>query len=259
MNAMLTVMLLAAVQAVEPLTPAQQTQLDTATDHSRQFDEGALYPLLHNALKWDKGDEAGATIPDYAQIMKAPPRHRGRLFLIEGLFAGVPRGGTLKVQRLTRPGPWDDKLEQWVIVVDPAKDEVAVVYLVDPPPPPSAATKVRLVGRFYKVLQDFDRSKPPKPTDYLLFVGNSATVLEATGNKGWTLGATPLLGVLVITAGAWFFLRRMLHAKSLTSRRLKQPQNQTTEPKPDGEAAPELPKDPADALRILEHQEQEDD
>ena len=35
-------------------------------------------------------------------------------------------------------------MQQWVVVVDPVEDEVAVVYLVNPPPRPAAGTPVRV-------------------------------------------------------------------------------------------------------------------
>ena len=192
-------MLIVAVQATVPLTQPQRVQLDSATDFSSRFDEAALYPLLQNALAWEAGNEAGAVVPDYAAILKAPADHRGTLFLIEGLFAGTPRGGTLSVTPLSRGGAWDDRLQQWVVVVDPVKDDVAVVYLVDPPPAPSAGAEVRLVARFYKVLADQDRHG--RPTDYLTFVGKSAAVQTSGTGRDTSWGVWPLLGAMLLLAG----------------------------------------------------------
>ncbi len=248
-------MLFAVVQGVPPLTPDQQAQVDTATDFVREFDEGALYPLLEDALRWPEGDEAGAMIPDYEAIMKSPGDYRGGLFLIEGLFAGTPRGGS-EVRRLTRPGPWDDQLVWWGIVVDAQRDEVVVVYLVDPPPPPAAGAKVRLVGRFFKVLEDFDRSRPPKPTNYLLFVGRSASVLggQEIGGRS-TPGITPLLGMVVVLGLGWYVVRRMLRPKpgANQARRALRGEDHD-EADLDDPVIDDLPKDPAEALDALSQQ-----
>jgi len=204
MAALILVVLGAAVSSLTPLTDAQRAQLDTAEDFTQRFDTAALYPLLHNAAQWTPGDEAGAAVPDYGQIQADPKRHRGEAFLIEGLFAGVPEGETLRIRSLSRPGPWDGKLEQWVVVVDPDSeaDEVAVVYLTDPPPHPREGTRVRMPARFYKVLDDFDRSPTPRPTQYLTFVGRGAEVLGSSlhilGGGGAVVrgAATPVLDAL---------------------------------------------------------------
>jgi len=239
-----------AVWAVVPLTPAQQTQLDTAGDFTGQFDEGALYPLLQNAWQWPDSDEAGAVIPDYAAIYLSPAEHRGQLFLIEGRFAGRSK----KIEHLTRPGPWDGKLREWVVVVDSSKDEVAVAYLTHPPVAPSAGAKVRLVARFYKVLSD--KNINGKPTDYLLFVGRSATVVEAgRGIGGSGFGAGPMVLVLAILAGGWYMLRRILRAKPLRSNQPRTFQaGIDSQEATDEEPQPELPEDPAQALDMLKHQ-----
>ena len=92
-----------------PLTQAQVGQLETATDHTRALDEPALYPLLNNAVKWQASDELGAIIPDFCEMLRSPAIYRGKVFLIEGQLAGKPR----PIQRLSRPGAWDRRLEQW--------------------------------------------------------------------------------------------------------------------------------------------------
>lgn len=247
-------------QSVVPLSPAQHVQLNSATDFTGRFDEAALYPLLHNAWEWQDQREAGAVVPDYGAMRQAPNDYRGHLCLIEGLFAGVPKGGSLKVAPLSRAGPWDDRLEQWGIVVDQEKDRVAVVYLVSPPPPPAAGTPVRLVARFYKVLADTDLRG--QPTDFLTFVGKSATVQSRARPQGspWTLG--PLWGVLLLLAAGWYVLRRSVGASPQRWRASGQgpeaapPDEATVEW--DNEAQP-LPKNPAEALASLHrvHEEEE--
>lgn len=250
-----------AVQSVPPLTEAQRVQLDTAIDSNRQFDEAALYPLLHNADTWQPGDEAGAMIPDYGAILEAPAQHRGGLFLIEGWFGGVPKRGSLEVARLTRGGPWDDRLEQWVIVTDRQKDEVAVVYLLDPPPAPGAGAKVRLAARFYKVLADFDRSTPPKPTSYLLFIGKTTQIMESGSGGTATPGGGALL-LLVLLAGGWFTFRHMLRSQQLRPRLARAAPGGIgieEDPDTDEEVDIDLPKDPAEALGALNREHDESD
>ncbi len=254
----LTAMLCAATQAVVPLNQQQQTQVDSATDFSGRFDEGALYPLLHNALGWQDRDETGAVVPDYPSLFEQPALHRGQLFLIEGLFAGVPRDGSLAVAGLTRAGPWDDKLQQWVVVVDQQRDEVAVVYLVDPPPAPPAGTDIRLVARFYKVLSDTDRQG--RPTDYLTFVGKNVVLGQITGRGGSAMGFAPLVGALLLLAGGWYVLRRTVYARPL--RRPigagRKAQGDQAAPGDEGAGVP-LPKNPADALSALNQMRDEED
>jgi len=246
-------LLWAVVSAPPPLTPPQRVQLDTASDRSSLFDEGALYPLLHNALQWEDGDEAGAAIPDYSAIREDPVKHRGELFLIEGLYAGRSKS----INNLTRPGPWDGKLKEWVIVTDVGNDQVAVVYLVDPPAPPAAKSKVRVPARFYKILKDVDQKK--RPTDFLLFIGRSATV-QTKKNTGTTPTGLPLIAMLLLLVVAWFVFRKKIRNKPHRSgfRRQHKTPNDGGTPDPDT-LTPDLPDDPADALQALEHHSHESD
>jgi len=245
-----------ALHAVPPLSDDQRVQLTTAGDFSPRFDEAALYPLLQNASLWQLGDETGAMIPDYPDLLTNPGDHRGRLFLIEGLFAGVPEGESLKIGPLTRPGPWDDKLKWWGIVVDQDRDDVVIVYLLDPPAPPRAGAKVRLVARFYKPWNDFDRQQPPQPTSYLTFVGQSVTILAGSTDASGPNPATPLIGAVVVLAVGLFVMRRALKPK------LRVPHGRQSNPNPTDQQPNEhtldmqdphlpLPDDPAQALNLL--------
>ncbi len=256
MNAVILAMLCVVIRGVAPLSEGQRVQLDTAMDFNSTFDEAGLYPLLNNALQWEKGDEAGAMIPDYKAIFESPGEHRGQLFLIEGAFAG----GSQRVRQLSRPGSWDGKLNQWVVVVDRATDEVAVVYLVDPPPAPKAGAKVRTVGRFYKVLSDTDREG--RPTNYLTFVGHGAQVEERSSGSGVGSGSAggALVLVLVILAGGWVVLRQTIRVKKVRTRlRVGATVGGDTEGGI-GEEGDEvnLPKDPVQALDVLHDRHEED-
>ena len=208
MNAAAAITLFVAL-TVTPLDDAQRAQLSTAGDFDEQFDQGALYPLLHNAATWQPGDEAGAQVPDYASIMQRPADARGGLFLIEGQFAGVPDGQTVAYGPLARPGPWDGKLQWWGVVVEqwspgvdqPAGDDdnpqAVIAYLVNPPTaaddPPRAGDRVRLVARFYKVWRDVDQNDQTR--DYLTFVGHFATLPGGSGSTAPVDRRTPVVRV----------------------------------------------------------------
>lgn len=239
----------AAITAIAPLTGPQRTQLATATDHTAQIDEAALYPLLNNALTWEPGDEAGATIPDYNALRADPAAHRGALFLIEGDFAGGPQ---IKIGPLSRRGLWDDSLEQWVIVTDRAADEVAVVYLTDPPPQPLAGTPIRVVARFYKILDDFDRSNPPKPTQYLTFIGRSVSDATTTAASTSNTSTTAPVLLVFMLAGAWYLARKKLKATRLATANLgKRSRRSSTDNAPFTTHETNVPKDPVAALSAL--------
>ena len=210
----------AAWAAVPDLTEAQRIQLGTATDRVDYFDEAALYPLLTNAVEWDpNASEAGAMVPDYEAMRTDPDKYRGQLFLIEGLFGGVPKDETSLVGPLQRPGAWDGKLQRWGIETDPQTEHVVAVLLVGAPPPPRAGMPVRLTARFYKVWQIENRNG--QPTDYLLFVGKTAHWrARAGGASGEGYGSTVLVGVLVAAAGAFLFLLRRSFRLTLTPKPL---------------------------------------
>ena len=256
MRYVLTLILVCPAWAVVPLTEAQRAQLSTATDFGPRFDEAALYPLLANAAQWTPGDEAGATIPDYAAILQTPADHRGELFLIEGDFAGRAQ----LIGPLTRSGPWDGKLQEWVLLTDRKADEVAVVYLIDPPTPvdqpPATGAKVRLPARFYKVLHD--RDQDGNPTDYLIFVGRGADVITSGSGGSTSAGSKILLLVVILMALCWFTLRKVKRQTWPSSRRTAQSSmarqapgdgnNGDQEPSGPDES---LPEDPAKALDVL--------
>lgn len=257
MSVLLLTILVAVIQGVPPLTDADRVQLDTAADFKPGIDEAALYPLLQNAAQWSASDQAGAMVPDYSAIFKSPADHRGQLFLIEGVFAGIPRAGSLKITRLTRPGPWDDRIEQWVIVTDQQQDQVAVVYLVDPPPAPRTGAKIRLAARFFKALSDTDQAG--RPTDYLTFVGKTAVVQQPPPESGTTPGASLVVILLIFLVAAWVFLRRTIANKPLkTTRRRENAKRTPTEPG-DEPVDNDLPEDPVEALSVLNERHKEDE
>ena len=250
------------VQAVAPLTDAQRAQLDTAGDYSSVLDEGALYPLLKDAAGWREGDEAGATVPDYAAIREQPAKHRGTLFLIEGAFQRAISAG-----KYARPGPWDGRAQQWVVKWGDNFEDVAVIELVTPPPPPKYGQRVRLVARFYKVWNEKDQTG--KEASFLTFVGNTAAVTSGGSAGVSDRGGEPtwwVAGGLVAAVGlGWFMMKRLKRmgsnapirpSEALRHRRQQRGDDFETHEPPNDEAPDLLPHDPADALAELSRRHQ---
>ncbi len=239
-------LLIVASAGVGPLTDAQAAQLATAQDNSPILDEAALYPLLQNALTWPEHDEAGAMIPDYAAIRQRPADYRGELFLIEGQLARAE-----SVSGLARPGPWDGKLEQWVVKWGPTIDDVAVVYLLDPPASVRSGREVRLVARFYKLWQTRDTQN--QPSKFLTFVGHTAKVTGRDTASGVT-DLSMLVLIVVLLLGAYLMLRR--RTATVAAPTVPQPSKRQPDVAHGGEDAEDvgspLPDDPAEALRQLQ-------
>jgi len=259
MNVATALLSIALLAAVPPLDDTQQQIIASAQDDSLRLDEAAWYPLLRNAAQWQAGDEAGARIPDYDALLDTPADLRGELFLIEGRFAGRPRAIVL-----ARPGPWGERVTEWVIQTDPENDEVAVVYLVDQPigegvKQPMAGQQVRVAARFYKVWSQRDLNNQPQR--FLTFVGHSLTY-EGLGpappitNNAWQLA----LGLLVMIGAALFFGRRMLSlgkprplpSRVLRERDLDDAVNAGQRDSEESDDEPDLPDDPDAALAELE-------
>ena len=259
----LVLCLAAIAMAIPPLTPSQEAQVQTANDKLAQSDEPALYPLMENALSWQNGDESGAMVPDYAAIAKTPADSRGKLFLIEGQYVGRSRLDGDKLAARTRPGPWSGKLQEWVLFTSRERDEVVVVYVVDPPVPlekmPRPGTPIRLVARFFKVLPDTD--KDGKPTEFLTFVAKSATIVQGeTGGAGLSSGTLQAIGVIALLGVVYmiFRVRKAIKASrngEFSLRKdetLEQRERRLSRLREEEEGAAPLPKDPVEALAELE-------
>jgi hypothetical protein len=275
--------ILIAVTAVPPLTDAQRAQLDTAVDDSARLDEAALYPLLENVLTWERvdtsggdesggyesgadesggdesggDDEAGAVVPDYDALLADPAADRGELFLIEGRFAGRARR-----YGLMRKGGWGDALTEWVLVVRDEPQEVAVVYFVDPAgviEAPGTGSRVRVVGRFYKVWAD--RDQDGKPARYLTFIARSPSTesvaaADPTGPVVWFLPVM-ILGLVVV----YVFVRRAGRTSSGDERQARRGAGSADDAMLEDVAPARtdepLPDDPAEALRRMAEQQRD--
>lgn len=232
-----------------PLTQAQVGQLETATDHTRALDEPALYPLLNNAVKWQASDELGAIIPDFGEMLRSPAIYRGKVFLIEGQLAGKPR----PIQRLSRPGAWDRRLEQWGVLVGTDSDDVVIVLYLVEPPSATVGQWVRSPARFYKVWTDVDQQD--RPTDYLVFVGHSGQVSGRRFGEAASVpvGVGVLFSVVVLLAVAYLMLRVRIRRHPPTST-ARQHRGTSGLKGQDLDEADEmlLPSDPASALDELQ-------
>ena len=254
--AVIVVVLNATLLAVPPLTQGERGQLEAALDYAFLLDEAALYPLLKNAMAWEVGDESGAAIPQYAPIRQMPASHRGLLYLIEGKLARRQPVG-----KLARSGPWDGKLEQWVIQWGKTADEVAVVYLVAPPQTVRLNRNVRLVARFYKIWQYHDTQG--EPSNFLAFVGRSTSMVRQD-NGGQSISTSVLFVIVLALLVVYFVLRskvlrrgRISSTHSPITRRWQHREDRRVESEED-ESGDLLPKDPGDALAELGRRREQD-
>lgn len=186
-------------------------------DFTADFDAGPLYPLLENAWDWRSGDFAGAVVPDYAAILADPASYRGRLFLIEGQFNGVPPGrSSPRVTGLTRRGPWAEKLARWDIVVNADEKQAVLLYLVAAPATPDSGAEVRSIGRFYKVWRTTDTVGGE--SDFLLFIGRGAeTAASMTADNTDSTYAVVMLAIVLLLIVAFYVLRNRISRDRTTA------------------------------------------
>lgn len=279
MRYLLFIPLLALLLGAAPLTESQQTRLETADDASATVDEAAFYALLENAAKWESG-EAGATIPDYADILQNPAEWRGKLCLIEGvLLSRLPeqkfaRSGWEHVRGLVIQIAGFDKPRKQI-----SPDDMIIVYLTDPPelhapkialdPNMLAETgsNIRLAARFFKVVTE--KNTRDESRLYLTFVGQHVAKLER--NASSSSHFVPLIIAAFALLAGYFIFRILRKGKGMlaTSNQLAEhiaKKRAEREARDEGEIEPEdedidLPENPVDALDTLanKHREREND
>jgi hypothetical protein len=249
------------VMAIDPINDDLMIQVRTARDLTERFDEPAIGPLLSDVHKWKTGDVSNARIPDYATLFANPGKYRGEVFLIEGLFAGVPKREQLAAPKVGLAGPWDGKAELWTVVVDDAKDMVVVVLLTDPPKElPKGGAKVKLPARLYKVWSYKDLNKTDQAA--LVFVGKTLDVTAAapTVKKSDTTVVALSIAVFAGFCVLIYFFRAMKKkysgdAEGDYRERLRQRmEDKEIGAQEQGTRVNEepLPKDPVEALKELE-------
>ena len=260
---LLSVWLTTTAMGAPALTEGQQARLEDVTDRSLAWEEAGLYALLENVAGWERGDERGARVPDYEQLLADPAAARGETFLIEGRFAGHSEElGFAPQVPLSRPGPWGEALTQWGVVIDDQTKQAVVVYLVDPEnqlPQPRRGQQVRVPARFYKVLRG--QALDDQPMDFLTFVGRGPTVVEQAqaGQEDEGMGSAVLAVLLLAAAGALGLLIWRLNrgqGLSLNPRPLPTQQRRREEAEAvrllnQQPGEDRLPQDPADALDAL--------
>lgn len=258
----------AQTPAAVPLTADQQAQLDSARDDYPDTDEGALYPLLENALSWPANVQAGAMLPDYDAIAKNPAAHRGQLFLIEGTLRQIRPVG-----RLALPGPWEGRITEWAVQYGDEPADMLIVNLVDAPADAREYKQVRLAARFYKLWPT--TSKTGQARTFMVFVGHDAMIVGARpGVIGDASVVKSLVLVLCLLAlGLFWVLKRtprMSMTPQPTARQLqrRQARQQLEAQHAPGDAnhddddddddledeadLPALPRDPAQALAAMD-------
>ena len=246
---------------VPPLADPAERQLASARDFTARLDGPALYPLLENALRWPDGAEAGARVPDFPRLHRDPGAARGELFLLEGKLARVDEPG-----RMSRPGPWSAEIERWIVQLQPPPDEVVgVVFLVSPPDKPLYGTKIRTVGRFYKIWRAEDMQNETR--DFPVFVGHGASIEQRAvsrpgGAQSQAMAALLLALVVGLALTVWWLQRRVGRQRATRRRwQLGRESGERDSGDHDAEAddsnEPPLPRDPAEALGELASRHQE--
>ncbi|MEM1097830.1 MAG: hypothetical protein AAGH92_03465 [Planctomycetota bacterium] len=149
-----------------PLEDGRARQAATYTDGDHP-DQPALYALLADVAEWSggEGDEAGAVVVDWSEVLADPAGFRGAKVLVEGTDAGRRR----RVSLVRRQPPWGDAVTEWgVAVADDAPTESGpaqealppvVVWFVDPDDTIGETRhgrRVRLAGRFLGTWNDVD-------------------------------------------------------------------------------------------------------
>lgn len=248
-----------------PLDAGQFARLETADDGSATVEEAALYALLENAAEATES-QAGAVVPNYNLIRRDPAAWRGTRCLIEGTIALVMHPD------LSREG-WE-KVEGVVVRVDhsrepPVAEDFVIVFVTDPPRwtwwnrdaglPQEQGTRVRLVGRFYKIAELATRGsadREPDKRSYLTFVARSlGDVQSAAAQPAVTLRNLPLFLLIAVAAAYLFWRLRAFGRRSTNSqvseyvqrRRQQRAVSNTDTP----EAQSDLPDNPLDALDAL--------
>lgn len=159
-------------------------------------------------------------------------------------------------------------MTEWGVVA--ADGTVAMVYFVDPAgtlEPPSDGTRVRLVGRFFKMWQDVDAKG--NAASYPVFIARAAERVSAetggdTSAGGLVSGA--VIGCVVLMVGVLFYVRRLgrgvggerervLARMREEARRYEGGDEDEAERGGDDQ---ELPTDPAEALGALDERRGED-
>jgi hypothetical protein len=87
--------------ALPPLTDNQREMLASTPDRTESYEQAGLIALLANAQSWSDdlvANEAGARLPDYADILQSPAAWRGQSCLIEGTL--VSRVSLGRITRL---------------------------------------------------------------------------------------------------------------------------------------------------------------
>ena len=244
--------------AIGPLSAGAKEQVDLSTaDLTPDIDTPGFYPLLADADTWDPKDQSGAMIPDYEAILAKSRESRGNVYLIEGIFAGIPRDDTPKVKHMVRPGTWEGRLERWTVITNREADKIVIVYLTHPPTAlPEPGATVRLAARYYKVWSYQDLNN--KSRSALVFVGATPQIgpgtVSAIGDfHPTTQLPAAALSLAIIALFIVFLIIRRRIAKKFAARdpmdftnRDREERTETADP-----SGP-LPSDPIEALAELE-------
>ncbi len=264
-----------------PLSDGDREVLRTASDNLGTINEASLITLLKNARHWSDS-EAGAVVPDYAEIRATPDNWRGQRCLIEGELFRV-----IRPQLRGRLG-WEN-VEGLVLRVDhtrekPEPQDFVIVYITDPPVWRwrdedqglvwEAGHQVRITGRFYKI-DRFETQRgvqavraevrdKAETKNYLTFVGHAPTQLVPHYDGGQTTSSLSrqIGGVFIILAAVAYLayrsrgFRKRLEGQSRLQDYIRERQaERESADRAEAETVEELPlpEDPIAALDMLSH------
>ncbi|MCH2132295.1 MAG: hypothetical protein MK116_00960 [Phycisphaerales bacterium] len=216
------------------LAASESSILSTTRDHTEVPDE-AFAVLADHVRRWDDlaRDEALRLRLVAERLLESPEAARGELHRVEGRLA----------ERRSMASPYED-LEEWFLRL-PTGEPIAV-YLPSISVPGGIKTgrPVTIDARFYKVMTA--RARDGQQRRYLAFFGAAPQpVLAQRAAVLQRMDIMVLLGLLVLLAIV--FLAVFAMARKQPTRR------ERVSPDP-VEQRPEIPDDPAAALRYLRAQ-----
>lgn len=224
--------------ALPPLTPTQQVELDAARDGD-DFREPAFLALIEHTQSWPPDLPARAALPppDGDALLADPARHRGEPVMLEGrieqqMRIDAPYGPA--VEYFLR-----DANDQPLIVYTPAARGADATALRD-------GQRVQLPARFYKTMQFTARDG--RERTYLAFVGNHPGVVQAAGPIAWSTPAVIALAVLILFVVFLVLFAIVRSQRRSTDHSRRRPPARPDAP-PDDDAP--LPDEPVEALAEL--------
>jgi hypothetical protein len=230
----LSLLLLALLSAIPPLSDEQRRALAGATDGPVGFD-AALAALADNARTWTTGtgDAPIRLELDAEAVLKSPVAYRGDLFRLRGIL-----------QQQAHLAPPLEHIAEWY-VRDEARRPLLVYVLPSPGVRVREGEPVELIARFGRVINA--TAADGRERSYPAFVGAVVPAAAGQGAGSFPFGALAL--AVAVMGGVFVVL--FIHVRRSRGVSPARPRVAA-----DGDAAPldadaGLPDDPAEALAEL--------